>query len=115
MIDVYKLTKRHIDGANKEKLAPNLKEIKLFSTSVGHGVGTIDFSQKLCEISDDEWRDIVENSGKYAKQKLSGVDKYYEIEIFKEHKPYLVDMAECDLKNIVENLNEGYLVVRKRF
>ena len=50
MIRVYKLTRRHMD--ENEKMPKELKDIKLFSTCVGHGVGTIDFSQKLLDIAD---------------------------------------------------------------
>jgi len=53
MIQVYKLTKRHMD--DNEKLPRELKEIKIFSTCVGHGVGTIDFSEKILELSDEEF------------------------------------------------------------
>ena len=48
MIQVYKLTKRHMD--DNEKLPRELKEIKIFSTCVGHAVGTIDFSEKILEL-----------------------------------------------------------------
>ena len=48
MIDVYKLTKRHLDGAKSGDA--KLDQIKIFSTCIGHGVGTIDFSEKVLEI-----------------------------------------------------------------
>ena len=79
MIQVFKLTKRHMD--ENEKLPKELKEIKVFSTCVGHGVGTIDFSEKVLEIGDEEFERIIESSGEYVKFKIGNLSKYFEIEI----------------------------------
>ena len=107
MIRVYKLTRRHMD--ENEKMPKELKDIKLFSTCVGHGVGTIDFSQKLLDISD-------EDGGEYVKFKLGNLSKYFEVEIFREHAARLIpELCECELKTELENLREGYLVLRKDF
>jgi len=114
MIRVYKLTRRHMD--ENEKMPKELKDIKLFSTCVGHGVGTIDFSQKLLDIADEEYERIVASGGEYVKFKLGNLSKYFEVEIFREHAVRLIpELCECELKTELENLREGYLVLRKDF
>ena len=114
MIQVYKLTKRHMD--DNEKLPRELKEIKIFSTCVGHGVGTIDFSEKILELSDEEFDEMIKNSGEYVKFKIGNLSKYFEVEIFREHAARLIpELCECELKKELENLREGYLVLRKDF
>ncbi|WP_169764619.1 formate hydrogenlyase maturation HycH family protein [Campylobacter mucosalis] len=114
MIQVFKLTKRHVDE-NKD-MPRHLKEIKLFSTCVGHGVGTIDFSQKVGEFSEEEFEKILANSGEYVKFKLGNLSRYFEVEIFTEHaSKILPELCDCKLKEILENLREGYIVIRKDF
>ena len=114
MIQVYKLTKRHMD--DNETLPRELKEIKIFSTCVGHGVGTIDFSEKVLEISDEEFDEMIKNSGEYVKFKIGNLSKYFEVEIFAEHIVRLLpQLCECKLKEILANLKEGYVVLRKDF
>ena len=114
MIQVYKLTKRHMD--DNDKLPRELKEIKIFSTCVGHGVGTIDFSEKILELSDEEFDEMIKNSGEYVKFKIGNLSKYFEVEIFREHAARLIpELCECELKKELENLREGYLVLRKDF
>ena len=114
MIQVYKLTKRHMD--DNEKLPRELREIKIFSTCVGHGVGTIDFSEKILELSDEEFDEMIKNSGEYVKFKIGNLSKYFEVEIFREHAARLIpELCECELKKELENLREGYLVLRKDF
>ena len=114
MIQVFKLTKRHMD--DNDKLPRELKEIKIFSTCVGHGVGTIDFSEKVLEIDDSEFERILQNSGEYVKFKIGNLSKYFEVEIFAEHIAKLLpELCECKLKEILMNLREGYLVLRKDF
>ena len=114
MIQVYKLTKRHMD--DNEKLPRELKEIKVFSTCVGHGVGTIDFSEKILELSDEEFDEMIKNSGEYVKFKIGNLSKYFEVEIFAEHiARLLAQLCECKLKEILANLKEGYIVLRKDF
>ena len=100
MIRVYKLARRHMD--ENEKMPKELKDIKLFSVCVGHGVGTVDFSEKTLEIP--------------VKFKLGNLSKYFEVEIFREHAARLIpELCECELKKELENLREGYLVLRKDF
>ena len=114
MIQVYKLTKRHMD--DNEKLPRELKEIKVFSTCVGHVVGTIDFSEKILELSDEEFDEMIKNSGEYVKFKIGNLSKYFEVEIFAEHITRLLpQLCECKLKEILANLKEGYIVLRKDF
>ena len=114
MVVVYKLTKRHLDGAKSGD--SKLDQIKIFSTCIGHGVGTIDFSEKVLEIQEDEFEQILQHGGEYLKFKIGNLSKYFEIEIFPEHAMKLLpQMMECPLKEILEGLKEGYLVLRKDF
>ena len=114
MIRVYKLARRHMD--ENKKMPKELKDIKLFSVCVGHGVGTVDFSEKSLEIPDEEFERIVARGGEYVKFKLGNLSKYFEVEIFREHAARLIpELCECELKKELENLREGYLVLRKDF
>ncbi len=114
MIEVYRLIKRHLDGAKSGDA--KLDQIKIFSTCIGHGVGTIDFSEKVLEIDECEFEQILQNGGEYLRFKLGNLSKYFEIEIFPEHAVKLLpQMLESPLKRILQDLNEGYLVLRKDF
>jgi hypothetical protein len=114
MIQVYKLTKRHLDGAKSGDA--RLDQIKIFSTCIGHGIGTIDFSEKVQDITNAEFEEILQYGGDYLKFKLGNLSKYFEIEIFPEHAQKLLpQMPECPLKEVLRNLKEGYLVLRKDF
>ena len=114
MIQVYQLTKRHLDGAKSGDA--KLDQIKIFSTCIGHGVGTIDFSEKVLEIEEEEFNHILDNGGEYLRFKLGNLSKYFEIEIFPEHAAKLLpQMIECPFKEILKSLNQGYLVLRKDF
>ncbi|ASM35708.1 formate hydrogenlyase maturation protein HycH [Campylobacter sputorum subsp. bubulus] len=114
MVEVHKLTKRHLDG---EKInTSKASQIKIFSTCIGHGVGTIDFSEKILEISDEEYEKILNSPNEYIKFKIGNLSRYFEIEIFPEHAKRLVEnMIDCKFKEILSNLHEGYLVLRKDF
>ncbi len=114
MVVVYKLTKRHLDGAKSGDA--KLDQIKIFSTCIGHGVGTIDFSEKVLEIDDTEFEQILQNGDAYLKFKIGNLSKYFEIEIFPEHAMQLLPhIMQCPFKEILMGLNEGYLVLRKDF
>ncbi|WP_333803661.1 formate hydrogenlyase maturation HycH family protein [Sulfurospirillum sp.] len=114
MVEVYKLTKRHLDGAKSGDA--RVDQIKIFSTCIGHGVGTIDFSEKILEINEDEFKQILDHGGEYLKFKIGNLSQYFEIEIFPEHATKLLpEMMECPFKAILAGLNEGYLVLRKDF
>ena len=114
MIEVYQLMKRHLDGAKSGDA--KLDQIKIFSTCIGHGVGTIDFSEKVLEIENSEYEALIDNGGEYLKFKLGNLSKYLEIEVFPEHAHKLLpEMIDCPLKEIFANLKEGYLVLRKDF
>ncbi|NCD11668.1 MAG: hypothetical protein EOL93_03885 [Epsilonproteobacteria bacterium] len=114
MIEVYQLMKRHLDGAKSGDAM--LEQIKIFSTCIGHGVGTIDFSEKVLEIGEEEYQTILNHGKEYLKFKLGNLSKYFEIEVFPEHAQKLLpEMIECPLKEIFANLKEGYLVLRKDF
>lgn len=112
MITVYKLTKRHLDGAKSG--STQLDQIKIFSTCIGHGVGTIDFSEKVLEIPENSFEEILRHGDEYLNFKLGNLNKYFEIEIFPEHAAKLLPkMIECPFKEVLEGLKQGYLVLRK--
>lgn len=114
MVEVYKLIKRHLDGAKSGDA--KLDQIKIFSTCIGHGVGTIDFSEKVLEITEAEYEQILQQGGEYLKFKIGNLSKYFEIEIFPEHAMKLLpQMMECPFRTILMDLREGYLVLRKDF
>lgn len=112
MIEVYQLTKRHLDGAKSGDA--RLDQIKIFSTCIGHGVGTIDFSEKVLELEEEEFQQIVESGDEYVRFKLGNLSKYFEIEIFPEHAAKLLpNIIASPFKTILQGLNAGYLVLRK--
>ena len=112
MIKVYRLLKRHIDDAKSD--SSELNQIKVFSTCIGHGVGTIDFNEKILEIEDSSYEQMLENGDKYLKFKIGNLSKYSEIEIYPEHAAkLLITIIECPLKEILKDLKEGYLVLQK--
>jgi len=112
MIEVCRLTKRRVDPG--KKLPKELEQVKLFYTSIGHGIGTVDFVEKVMNIEDEEYLDIVNRSGKYTKFKLGNLTKYFEIEIYKEHVERLKkDMVKSKLKDLLCSLKDGYFVIRK--
>lgn len=114
MVEVHKLTKRHLDG-NKAS-SSKASQIKIFSTCIGHGVGTIDFSEKILEMSDEMYAEILNSKNDYIRYKLGNLSRYFEVEIFPEHAQKLMqDMIDCKFKEILSNLSEGYLVLRKDF
>ncbi len=112
MIEICRLTKRRVDP--DKKLPRDLEQVKLFYTSIGHGVGTVDFVEKVMDIEDDEFMEIINKSGKYTKFKLGNLTKYFEIEVYKEHVQKLKDdMADSKLKELLCSLKDGYFVIRK--
>ncbi|MDA3063107.1 MULTISPECIES: formate hydrogenlyase maturation HycH family protein [unclassified Campylobacter] len=112
MIEVWKLTKRHVDEPDT---APKFRDITIF-TSLGHGVGTIDFSEKICEFSENEWEEILSAGDEYAKFKLGNIATINEIEIFPEHAIKLLQsLKNSALGEFLKNLDEGYLTLRKVF
>jgi len=93
-----------------------MEQIKIFSTCIGHGVGTIDFSEKVLEIEGAQFEEMLKHGDEYLKYKLGNLSKYFEIEVFPEHAARLLPhMMECPSKEILSNLKEGYLVLRKDF
>ncbi|MBR7048092.1 MAG: hypothetical protein IKI43_07015 [Campylobacter sp.] len=112
MIEIWKLTRKSV---SEEKIAPNYKNI-LVVKSLGHGAGSIDFSQKVGEFSDEDWQKIVSSGDEYAKNKLEKLDQLYEIEIFPEHAIKLLQSLENSaLGEFLKDLDEGYLTLRKVF
>ncbi len=116
MIEVYKLTKRHVDGKKDSPLPDKYKQVVLFSTSVGHGVGTIDYSEKIDSLSEEEFQHTLKNSDEYVKFKIGNLSDYFEVEIFLEHKAKLLNgLCDGKLKDIISEFQEGFLVLRKDF
>jgi hypothetical protein len=113
MIEICRLTKRQVDPSSK-KLPTELEQVKVFSMTVGHGIGTVDFVECVGKIEEDEYDKILQSSGKYAQFKLGNLSKYFEIEVFPEHASKLYDeMPDCSLKEQFLSLKEGYIVIRK--
>lgn len=113
MIEVCKLTKRRVDPTN-EDLSLKYEQVKIFTMSIGHGVGTVDFMECIEKIKESDYRKMLNNSGEYAQFKLGNLTKYFEVEIFPEHVEKLVaEMPECTLKTIFSSLHEGFIVLRK--
>lgn len=113
MIEVCKLTKRHIDDTSKD-IPRELEQIKTFSLTVGHGIGTIDFVESIGKIEEDDYTQMLKECGEYAQFKLGNISTYFEIEVFPEHAIKLYrEMPECLLKKHFETLREGYIVLRK--
>lgn len=114
MIQICRLTKRQVEPS-KNKLPPELEQVKVFSMAVGHGIGTIDFIEKIAEMDEDEYMSEVAKCGPYAQFKLGNLKRYFEIEIFPEHLEKLnSEMPESDLKTILFSLKEGYWIIRKQ-
>ncbi|WP_024953585.1 formate hydrogenlyase maturation HycH family protein [Sulfurospirillum arcachonense] len=113
MIEICRLTKRLVDP-NENKLPDHLEQIKVFSMAVGHGIGTVDFVECIDKIEEDEYLELVESCGEYAKFKLGNLSRYFEIEVFPEHAEKLVhQMPDCKLKEYFLELQEGFIVIRK--
>lgn len=112
MIEICRLTRRQID-ASKE-LPRELDQIKVFSLSTGHGIGTVDFVECIGKIEEDEYLKIVDSSDEYVKFKLGNLSKYFEVEVFPEHAQRLhLNMPDCFLKEQFMDLREGYIIIRK--
>ncbi len=113
MISICRLTKRQVEP-NSKKLDKKLEQVKIFSLNVGHGIGSIDYIEKIDELSDEEYEQMLEQCGKYARFKLGNLTKYFELEIYPEHIARLLsELPTCKLKTHLENIKEGYLVLRK--
>jgi UDP-glucose 4-epimerase len=110
MVEILKLTKRHLDEC---KLPAKYEQVKIFCLCTGHGVGTIDFVEKIDEITDEEYETTLNKAGDYSKFKLGNLTKYFEIEIFPEHAKKLTkELPEGKLKTHLQNLKEGYVILK---
>lgn len=112
MVRVYKLTDRVVDPS----MSPNAtaRQIKLHVLKVGHGVGNIDFSRSVLEMSDLEYDSVVQSCSEYGKFKLGNLSTYFELDIYPEHARRLVpEMPLCKLRDEISQLSEGFLTIRK--
>lgn len=114
MIEICQLTKRRVDPSKREKMSKELERVKIFSMSVGHGVGTVDFVECIDKIEEEEYFNMVSKCDEYGKFKLGNLSKYFEVEIFPEHAQKLVnELPNCKFKETLQSLTEGYIIVRK--
>lgn len=113
MIEVCRLTKRQIDPSSKQ-MPKELEQVKIFSMTVGHGIGTVDYVECVGKIEEDDYTKMLKECNEYTQFKLGNLSKYFEIEIFPEHAQKLYpSMPECFLKELFLTLREGYIVIRK--
>jgi len=113
MIEVCRLTKRQIDPSSKQ-MPKELEQVKIFSMTVGHGIGTVDYVECVGKIEEDDYAKMLKECDAYTQFKLGNLSKYFEIEIFPEHAQKLYpSMPECFLKELFLTLREGYIVIRK--
>ena len=113
MIEVCRLTKRQIDPSSK-KMPKELEQVKIFSMSVGHGIGTVDYVECIGKIEEEAYETMLKECGKYAQFKLGNLTKYFEVEVFPEHAELLYkDMPDGFLKEVFYRLREGYVILRK--
>jgi len=113
MIEVCRLTKRHVDATSKN-MPRELEQVKIFSLAIGHGVGTIDFVESIGTIEEAEYDQMLKACGEYVQFKLGNLSQYFEIEVFPEHASKLYqEMPECFLKGLFASLREGYVILRK--
>ncbi len=113
MIKICRLTKRQVEP-NSKKLDAQLEQVKIFSMKVGHGVGSIDFVEEIDELTEEEYAQMIDECEEYAKFKLGNLTKYFEVEIYPEHiQELLPQMPSCKLKKHLEEIKEGYVVIRK--
>jgi len=114
MIEICRLTKRQVEPTNNN-MPSKYEQVKVFSMAVGHGVGTIDFVEKVAQFDEEKYLAEVHECGPYAQFKLGNLSKYFEIEIFPEHLEKLkTQMPQSDLKNLLFSLKEGYWIIRKQ-
>ncbi|ANE31852.1 formate hydrogenlyase maturation protein HycH [Campylobacter hyointestinalis] len=112
MIQVWKLTKRHVD--ENDELPQIYKQIVTFSTCIGHGVGTIDFNEKIAEFDDEQWNKMLDSDDEYVKFKLGNINKYFEVEILPAHAKVLKDkLPSSKFRDILSSLDEGYIVLKR--
>ena len=113
MIEVCRLTKRQVDPSSKE-LSRELEQVKIFSLAVGHGIGKVDYMERIATIEESDYDAMLKACGEYARFKLGNLTRYFEVEVFYEHAVLLASqMPECYLKELFSSLKEGFVVLRK--
>jgi hypothetical protein len=114
MIKVYKVTERMASPDFQKGSHEKAGQLKFFALTTCHGLGRIDFCRCVLEMTNEEYEDIVSKCGKYARFKLGNILKYHEIEIYAEHSVKLKDdMPECKLKEVISDIKEGFITIRK--
>lgn len=114
MIEICRLTKRQVEPTNNN-MPSKYEQVKVFSMAVGHGVGTIDFVEKVAQLDEEKYLQEVNKCGPYAQFKLGNLSKYFEIEVFPEHLEKLkTQMPQSDLKKLLFSLKEGYWIIRRQ-
>jgi len=79
----------------------------------GHGLGTIDFAEKIMEIQNKEYETIVKSGGKYTQFKLGNLMKYFEIDIYPEHaKQIKKELPDSGFRDLLDTLEQGFITLK---
>ncbi len=112
MVRVMKLTDRVLDPSMSKNVTA--RQIKLHVLKVGHGIGRIDLTRVVLEMSDEEFDGIIDSCGEYGRFKLGNLHTYHEVDVSPEQAARLVpEMPSCRLKKEMEELQEGFISIRK--
>ncbi len=97
-----------------DALTERHKAVIRFSTCIGHGVGTIDFSSKVAEFSEAQWAGFLDGAGEWARRKLGNVNRYFEIEVsLPQAARAAAELPPSELRDLLASLREGYFTIRK--
>lgn len=98
-INFYLLRRKFVDSA--QSIPDDAKEVLYYTMSVGHHTGVVDCFEKSLSIPVPTYKKICKlMDNDEAKRKLEGVLTFGEIEINKEHTPYLLPAARLALSTI---------------
>ncbi len=111
MIRVFKLKQRIIDPDTEYKNPAD--QIKLHVMKNGHGLGTIDFAEKIMEIPDKEYETIVNSGGAYTRFKLGNLMKYFEIDLYPENAEQIKkEIPKSLFRDLLDTLGQGFITLR---
>lgn len=97
-----------------EILTATHKSVIKFSHCIGHGVGTLDFSRKIAAFSEAEWAGFLDQASEWVRAKFGNVNRYFEIEVsVQQAQTAATQMPPSPLREILSELKEGYLTIRK--